>query len=401
MGTSAITLPSYELPEIEVHRNGGDVLIVQGNNVTIRNLAVYANNNAAIRIENGSTTISSNLLGVNASGANSGNVDFGVENAGGNMLVDGNYIATNTDRGITINGGTSNVIQNNHIFSNGDNACDDNISISGGSGIIIQQNLIENAASLGIDAASSSGNLTITENTITGSGQDGGNCGGAPEDMGIELGGSNSQVTNNIIHSNGGAGVATTGSGTGNLFSQNSFYGNGTSTAALGIDLQGDGVTLNDNGDVDTGSNNLLNFPIISTAYISGGNLMVSGWSRPGTTLEFFLTDINEGTATAGDNQLGFSTDYGEGQTFIAAAIEGSGADTDATSSTYTDIDGNTDNTNRFSFSLPLPSGTTIGNMVTATATLSDSTSEFSPMSILKVATVITNRRITYRVNRN
>ncbi len=401
VGTSAITLPNYELPEIEVHRNGGDVFIVQGSDVTIRNLAIYAGNNAAIRIENGSTTISSNLLGVNALGVNSGNVDFGVENAGGNMLVDGNYIATNTDRGITIAGGTSNVIQNNHIFSNGDSACDDNISIGGGSGIIIQQNRIENAASLGIDAASSSGGLTITQNTITGSGQDGGNCGGAPEDMGIELGGSNSQITNNIIHSNAGAGLSTTGSGTGNLFSQNSFYANGTSAASLGIDLQGDGVTINDNGDTDSGSNNLLNFPIISTAYISGSNLIVRGWSRPSTTLEFFLTDINEGNASTGDNQLGFSTDYGEGQTFIASAVEGSGSDTDATSSTYTDIDGNTDNTNRFSFSLPLPSGITIGNMITATATLSNSTSEFSPMSILKVATVITNRRITYRVNRN
>ncbi|MEO0573148.1 MAG: Calx-beta domain-containing protein [Bacteroidota bacterium] len=401
VGTSAIALPDYELPEIQVHRDGGDVLVVEGNNVTIRNVAVYANNNASIRIANGSAAISSNLLGVNASGINAGNVDFGVENTGGNMLVDGNYIATNTDRGVTINGGTSNVIQNNHIFSNGDNACDDNISIGGGSGISILQNLIENAASLGIDAASSSGGLTISENTIRGSGQDGGNCGGAPEDMGIELGGSNSQITNNVIHSNGGAGIATAGNGTGNLFSENSFYANGTSTASLGIDLEGDGVTLNDNGDVDSGSNNLLNFPIISTAYTSGSNLVVSGWSRPGTTLEFFLTDINEGTAATGDNQLGFSTDYGEGQTFIASAVEGSGADADTISSTYSDSDGNTDNTARFSFSLPLPVGVTIGNMITATATLGNSTSEFSPMSILKVATVITNRRITYRVNPN
>ena len=73
--------------------------------------------------------------------------------------------------------------------------------------------------------------------------------------MGIELGGSNSTLSFNIIHTNGGAGVATTGSGTGNTFTRNSFYANGTVQDALGIDLEGDGVTLNDNNDSDSGSN--------------------------------------------------------------------------------------------------------------------------------------------------
>ncbi|RNC91559.1 MAG: sodium:calcium exchanger [Allomuricauda sp.] len=401
VGVSGNTLPNYQLPEIQVHRDNGDVFVVNGNTVGIRNMAIYGGNNAGIRLDGGYGVISANLLGVNALGVNAGNIDDGVENLGGNMTVDGNYIATNTDAGIFINGGTLSVVQDNHITTNGDGSCDDNITINGGSGITIQRNLIENAASLGIDAASSSGSLVITENTITGSGQDGGNCGGAPEDMGTELGGSNSQITNNIIHSNAGAGIATTGSGTGNLFSQNSFYANGTTSDALGIDLAGDGITLNDSGDSDSGSNNLQNFPIIASAYISGNSIMVHGWSRPGATLEFFFTDINQGTATAGDNQLGLSVDYGEGQTFIGSAIEGSGSDGDATSSAYTDVDGNTDNTNRFEFAIPLPSGTVPGNLVTATATLGGSTSEFSPMSILKVATIITNRRITYRINPN
>jgi hypothetical protein len=219
--------------------------------------------------------------------------------------------------------------------------------------------------------------------------------------MGIELAGSNSQITNNLIHSNGGAGLATTGSGTGNLFSQNSFYANGTAGAALGIDLNGDGVTLNDSGDVDAGSNNLINFPAIQNAFVSGSNMVVSGWSRPGATLEFFLTDINEGSATTGDNQLGNTQDYGEGQIYIGSAVEGSGSDQDGTSSSYTDVDGNTDNTNRFQFSIPLPSGTVLGETITATATLSNSTSEFAPLMTLKVSTIITNRRITYRVNPN
>ncbi len=404
VGTSAIALPNYDLPEIQVHRDLGDVFITQGSNVIIRNLSIYANVNAGIRIDSGTLSATQNLLGVNASGANAGNINFGVENAGGDMVVDGNYIATTTGSGVLITGGTSNTVQNNHFTNNGNSACDDGITLTGGSGITIQQNLIEGSASAGIDAASFSGGAVITENFITSSGQDGGNCSGNVENMGIKIAGNNSQLTNNVIFSNGGAGIVVMG-GTGNLISQNSIYANGTSGDALGIDLDastsaGDDVTLNDNGDSDSGPNNLMNFPIINSVFISGTNLMISGWSRPGATIEFFLTDVSEGSATSGDNQLGLSTDYGEGQTFIGTFDEGSISDLDATSSTYSDADGNSDNTNRFQFTIPLPSAS-LGNIVTATATIGNSTSEFSPISSIKVSSVITNRRITYRVNRN
>ena len=401
VGVSAITLPDYDRPEIQVHRNSGDVFQINADAITVRNLSIYASNNAAIKLNGGSANVIANLLGTNGTGANAGNIGYGVENTGGNVLVDGNYIATNTDGGIYIDAGTSNIIQNNHLTSNGDEACDDNITLNSGSGIIIQQNLIENAASLGIDGATVAGNVTVTENTITGSGQDGGNCTGVVKNMGIELNGSNSQITNNIIHSNGGVGLSLIGSGTGNLISQNSFYANGTAAPSLGIDLNGDGVTLNDNGDSDSGVNNLINFPIINLVTISGSNLLVKGWARPGATIEFFLTDISEGSATTGDNTLGLSTDYGEGQIYIGTATEGSGSDLDGASSSYTDADGNADNTNRFQFSIPLPSGTTLGSKITATATLLNSTSEFAPFSVVKVASIITNRRITYRVNKN
>jgi parallel beta-helix repeat protein len=223
--------------------------------------------------------------------------------------------------------------------------------------------------------------------------------------VGVRLGGSNSTISRNIIHSNGNAGlVLNDSSGSGNLISQNSFFSNGTTADALGIDLDptggfGDGVTLNDSGDSDTGPNDLVNFPIIATAFISGSELVVKGWTRPGSTLEFFFTDINEGTATSGDNQLGNNEDYGEGQVYIGTAVEGSGSDLDTGSSNYTDTDGNTDNTERYEFRIPLPSGTTLGELITATASLSNSTSEFSPFSDIRLQTIITNRRITYRVN--
>jgi hypothetical protein len=400
VGTSLTVLPNYDLPEIQIHRNGGDVIKINANNTIIRNVAVYANNNAGILVNSGSANILDNLLGVNALGSNAGNINIGVENSGGDILVDGNYIATVTDSGILIDGGTSNVIQNNHITTNGSTACNDNISLNSGSGIVIQQNLIENAASLGIDAASIYGNVLVTENTITGSGQDGGLCGPQVEDMGIELAGSNSQITNNIIHSNGGAGISVVGSGAGNLISQNSFYANGTNTPSLGIDLAGDGVSLNDSGDVDSGPNNLLNFPIISTIYKSGSNMVISGWARAGSIIELYSTDINGGTAALGDNQLGLSSDYGEGQVYLATRTEGSIDDTNTNTSLYTDVDGNTDTTNMFTFTIPLPVGIDLGSDITTTATISNSTSEFSPFSKIKAYTVITNRRITYRVKK-
>jgi hypothetical protein len=144
-----------------------------------------------------------------------------------------------------------------------------------------------------------------------------------------------------------------------------------------------------------------VNFPIIESANINSTSVSITGWARSGATIEFFLTDISEGTAVDGDNQLGLSTDYGEGQVFIGSFVEGSAADTNANTSSYLDEDNNTDNTNQFTFTFNIPSGVTLGKDITATATVSNSTSEFSPMSKLKAYTIITNRRITYRIKKN
>ncbi|NER09186.1 Carboxypeptidase regulatory-like domain-containing protein [Muriicola jejuensis] len=407
VGISATNLPSFDLPEIQLYKGSGNVLTTQGTAAVIRNMAIYANNNTALIINGGDVTVSNMLLGVDATGANGGNIDYGISMNNGASIIDGNYIATNQEAGIGIAGGTSTLVQNNHITSNGNGPCADNINITGGSGVVIQQNLIELSGAMGIEGSGIAGGVTITENTITTAGQNGGNCSGQNENAGIRLEGNNSSITQNIIYQNGGAGIVLGGGNTsGNLISQNSIYANGTSADALGIDLDqadgmGDGVTLNDNGDSDTGPNGAANFPLISAAYMEGSNVVIKGWSRPGATLEFFLTDINEGTATAGDNQLGYSKDYGEGQIYLGSAVEGSGADSDAGSSSYLDTDGNTDNTNRFEVRIPAPPGLSVGNLLTGTATLANTTSEFSPFSEIVVRTVITNRRITYRVNPN
>ncbi|MEP2279005.1 Calx-beta domain-containing protein [Maribacter sp.] len=399
IGISNTALPNYDRPEIQIHRNGGDVLDLNGTNVSIRGVSAYANNNAGIRVQGGTATISNNLIGVNAAGSGAGNIDYGVEQTDGEVTITENYIASNTDAGIYINGGTGSTIQLNNLELNGDSACSDNILIEDGGAIIIQENLIETAAASGIDIDDVDG-VIVSNNNILSSGRNGGNCGANYEGMAIKLTGNGSVIEQNRIYSNGSEGIVVL-SGISNRISQNSIYANGTVIPSLGIDLNMDGVTLNDNSDSDSGANNSQNFPIINSAFISGTNLVVMGWASPGSTVEVFFTDVNEGTAILGDNQLGLTQDYGEGQTYIGAAVEGSGDDQDDLTSLYNDADGNTDNTNKYKFIFPLPSGTVVGDLITTTGTRSNSTSEFSPEIIISAYTVITNRNITCRIKSN
>lgn len=396
VGTSGTLLPDYERPEILIDQPVGDVFISEGSNVVIRNLAIVANDKSAVVQDNGSLTVRNNLLGVNATGINQGNILTGVTVNDGDAYILENYIATTREHGILVDDATSALISLNHLEQNGDEACEANVNLQRGDNITISYNLIENAAGDGIDASNLGSPYTVQENSITSSGRLGGAC-----LAGIRSGGDDAIFRRNILHNNAGAGLILENNSSGNLISENSFYANGTLAPALGIDLDGDGVTLNDDGDGDNGANRLTNFPIIQIATTNGSNMIVQGWARPGAVIEFFLTDIEEGTATAGDNQFTYASDYGEGQTYLFTVTEGSGSDLDNTSSTHTDVDGNTDTTNKFRFIVPAPPGVNIGSLVTATATVSGSTSEFSPMSELKVPSIITNRRITYRVRPN
>ncbi|WP_378185444.1 right-handed parallel beta-helix repeat-containing protein [Aquimarina sp. W85] len=406
IGTTGFILPNFSLPEIQIHRNAGDVFVIQASNTTVRNLSIYANNNAGIRQDSGTNVlVTENLLGVNAAGIASGNIDQGFEITGGTSTISNNFISGNGAAGILVDGGTNTLIEQNHISNNGTTTCSNNIRLQSGSGITIQNNLLDNATGVGISGEGIGGNVSLTNNTITTSGT----RAACTDKEGVLLGGDNSSITNNIIHTNGSTGVAITGTNSGNLISQNSIYNNGTVEDALGIDLynpviitntKGNGVTTNDTGDGDTGPNGNLNFPVFESAAVSGNSLKVVGWARPGSIIELFLTDIDQGTAAEGDNQLGQTLDYGEGQVYLTTVIEGSGADLDTTSSGYA-VDGNTDTTARFNFSITLANPLPAGSKITATATLSNSTSEFSSAYSLGVKSVITNRRITHRVKKD
>ena len=406
VGVDVEPLPTYQLPEIAINGGGNVAITINGDasDILITNLDIYNANIGVSAPGNGGSgvnrVISEMLLGVLPDGGDPGvalrNDQYGVQvQSPAELTVTSSYIGWNGNGGILGIASTS-VLQAtfNEVFQNGwDSDSHDGIDMDGINGTV-QNNLVyaqqtstglpSSGGGSGIELGSKSvgvGNNLVDNNTIFNNTSAG---------INIRKGPSGNTISKNIIYENE-VGIAVNDEGrlptNANFLTQNSTYNN----TGLGIDLFGggtgnfDGITLNDLDDLDIGSNDLVNFPIFESIYITGvTNLTIKGWSRPGATIELFLTDISEGTATAGDNQLGLTQDYGEGQTYLATVIEGSGSDNALGSSAYTDPDGNTDTTNEFEFTIVIPGGVSASDLLTATATVANSTSEFSPTVVIE-----------------
>jgi hypothetical protein len=134
---------------------------------------------------------------------------------------------------------------------------------------------------------------------------------------------------------------------TGNSVLRNSIFGN-SSPGGLGIALNNDGVTANDNKDPDTGRNKLQNFPVITSASTTTIEGTLNSRPRKTFTIEFFSNPAPNSP-----------TGFGEGETFLGQK-------------TMT-----TNDRGRASFTFA--TSRTAGEFVTATATdASGNTSEFS-----------------------
>ncbi|HYC29414.1 MAG TPA: hypothetical protein VEB42_11365, partial [Chitinophagaceae bacterium] len=175
----------------------------------------------------------------------------------------------------------------------------------------------------------------------------------------------------NIIANNAIIGIAVTNSpdANGNKISRNSIFNN----AQLGIDLAVNGVTPNDDGDADTGPNELFNFPVIKRAFTTYPDytLVVQGIARPSSIVEVYIEDGS-----------------GEGQTFLFRAQEGGTlngiTDNAAGTDTYSDPLYGTFTDNAFEFAVPvatLPnlSGVRLVALSIKPAAGDSSTSEFGP----------------------
>lgn len=335
---------------------------------------------AGLQANAGSTFIRNiGITGANGVGIAGVGVYFNGAIASGSRLETAT-VFSNDNSGVALGNGATNInVIDNIIRNNGiTDPLADGIELNNASNNFLQENLILNNPGYGIDLHTTpNNNNRIEGNQILNNGN--------PDDaqdagIGLRLG-SNNNIGQNTIANNFGDGIVIV-SGTGNTLTENSIYDNGGLGIDLGGNTEGDGVTTNDNTDNDSGANDLLNFPIIERATLGTTNLIVTGFARPGSRIEFFVKAPDP-------------SGFGEGQTYLVTYIEGSVDDTDSATGTYINpvngVNQGTDTTNRFRFAISLNAlSNTITNVdkITATATCftadgctsaaNGSTSEFS-----------------------
>jgi hypothetical protein len=289
---------------------------------------------------------SDNLIGGSTAGA--GNVIGGwagngiqLDGIGNNNRVQGNLIGTNATGTAKLPGGQHGIA----YFGSGTGNKIGGTAAGEG-------NLIAAASIEGIILNGTSTDLVVQGNLIgTDSGGDMpfGNFDGILAQTGKGMIGGTAAGAGNRIAFNGSLGVAINTGQPGWAILGNQIYENGS----LGISLSGGGVpTGNDDGDADTGANNLQNYPVITTATIAAGMASISGTlnSSAGTAfrLEFFASSSCDPSTN------------GEGETFIGFA----NVSTVGNVATFGPLD------------FALPAGQTA---ITATATdPNNNTSEFS-----------------------
>jgi Concanavalin A-like lectin/glucanases superfamily len=286
--------------------------IVGGTTADARNL-ISGNVGEGVSVQLGAgNTVQGNLIGTDVTGTLAlGNTDRGVLSTALNTLiggttVDARNIISGNNRGVDLNGGSNSTIQGNFIGTDitGTIALPNpnvGVNVNGG----VSNNLIGGlAATPGTPPGNlisgtsgnyglifgnpASGNLVqgnIIGADITGT-QSLGNLGGIMiSGPGNNIGGTASGA-GNIIAFNGtmcaspnDIGVAVIGDvAINNAILGNSIFSNG----GLGIDLIGNdtgpcGETPNDHCDVDTGPNDLQNYPVITSVMSGGGNVTISG----------------------------------------------------------------------------------------------------------------------------
>lgn len=394
---------------------GGVILVggasdntVGGTTPAARNL-ISGNIGNGVELGSGSgNTVQGNLIGTDLTGTIAlGNTGRGVNTTGTNTLiggpmVDARNVISGNNRGVDLFGGSNHTVQGNFIgtdvtgtvaLSNPNLGLDFNSGVSGcliggltatpgaPPGNLISGNNGNSGVILGQDT---NGNLiqgNIIGADITGT-QPLGNLPG-----GIQINGHDNTVggtdpdARNIIAFNGGdtpmCNAANSGIWVHNAGAiNNAILGNSIfSNAGLGIDLEFDGdpncVEPNDDGDADTGPNNLQNYPTISNVAIASDDLTVtiSGAldSTPDTIfrLEFFSNVTRD------------TNGFGEGATFLGS--------TDVT----------TDGTGSVTYNVTLPLASVGETSFTATATDPDgNTSEFSAAFATQLLNISTRMEV-------
>ncbi len=355
--------------------SGGSGTTIGGSTILARNI-ISANAGDGVDLSNGATDtlIQNNYVGVDQTGTQPlGNAGDGISidsapktTIGGTAQGSGNVISANAQAGVSIQGSASTGIAILGNFIGTDFTA--TIDLGNGTfGVVVgdpptvtiggtgagARNIISGNKGAGVGlVAGATGELV--EGNLIGTDITGSNPLGNGTGVLIDGGSANNTIggsagAGNTIAYSAGIGVdvdATAGAG--NDLRLNSIFSN----SALGIDLGGDGVTLN-NSVPHTGPNDHQNFPVITGLSSAGGTTTVTGTfnSTPSTTftLDFYtMSSFN-------------ASDYGEGRYLLGSAP------------ITTDTLGNA------TFSVPFPAPSSGANFVSATATdPSGNTSEFS-----------------------
>jgi uncharacterized repeat protein (TIGR01451 family) len=360
---------------------GGGVIITQGTfNNTIQSNVISGNTGHGILVTPRfgqvphDNQIVRNYIGTVAGGMSGlGNTLSGVAimNArntmvGSNAIADGNVISGNLLDGVLITGDTarSNTVVGNLIglAANGQGMIPNQgagVTLLNASDNDIGDNLAQSPNYIGgntgpgvwLFGEGSTGNI-VTNNVI-------GLAAGAfiyPNSSGIVIDGASNNfigsgplgAPQNVIAHNKGDGVRVLTTARANFIRWNSIYENDE----LGIDHSNDGVTANDQLDLDAGPNMLQNFPVLNVATIDAAGLHVYG-TLSSTPLAEYQLDFYS-------NELCDPGNYGEGKTFLG----------------FTNITMDATGAARFHVVLPV---VPITHFITATAIdTSSNTSEFA-----------------------
>lgn len=292
--------------------------------------------------------IASNYLGTNSITSkqlgNSGVSGIHLAESNENEIKN-NIISGNGKDGATLEGSDNNKLLGNKIGANNlGNAAIPNLGsgikiVNGSSNFIgddLYGNVIAGNDSSGIHLINAD-STDVRNNTVGGFNAENGTDG-------VCISGSSNynELSFNQMAYNKGNGVTILDNSKFNLITQCSFYNNDN----LGIDLNDDGVTPNDENDLDDGPNDLLNFPVITNVEESAAGKLfsISGEAQPGAAVELFLADYQ--------NEI---SGHGEGKQFLGSAIA--------------------DQSGKFILnSIPLCPG----SIITATASINHTTSEFA-----------------------
>ncbi|HEY6563357.1 MAG TPA: cadherin domain-containing protein, partial [Pirellulaceae bacterium] len=351
-----------------VNIQGGSGHLVGSGSATARNL-ISGNNSFGVLIGGAnSVSVAGNLIGTDLQGLNAvANLDGVVlENSannvvGGTTAAERNLIAGNVYYGIIVTGAasTANQINGNHIgldatgsvaLANGadgvylnSGAHDNTIGgLSSGAGNVISGNA---GRGIALVDSGTSGNLFLGNYIGTDASGTAG-LGNASHGIEIDSFASGNSVggtvagAGNVIAFNSGSGVVLSSTaGSGNAILGNRIFSN----LGLGIDLNHDGITLNDAGDSDVGPNDLQNFPVLTVVATDGSSVHLEGTLNGlmGTNyrLEFFVDGVGDASG------------YGEAERFLGV------------------LNLSTDATGHATFSVDFAVAVAVGERVTATAT--------------------------------